>query len=156
MMNKEIERKFLVTSDEFKKLAEPVLYHQGYLSIEPERVVRIRIQGSDARITIKGKNRDIVRDEFDYPIPLEDARYMLEHLCLQPTIQKFRYKIPYGPFTWEVDLFEGANKGLVIAEIELPDITTDFEKPSWIGDEVSSDIRYYNSSLISYPYNQWE
>jgi adenylate cyclase len=154
-MNQEIERKFLVVSDGYRALAEPVYVRQGYLCRDPERVVRVRIYGEMGFLTIKGANRGITRAEFEYPIPRDEATLMLEELCLKPDIEKFRYRIPFEGHVWEVDEFRGANEGLVIAEIELPDEATPFAKPDWVGEEVSGDARYYNSNLISRPFGTW-
>ena len=154
-MSKEIERKFLVNSSIYKEMVSPEFYNQGYISTERGRTVRVRIQGETARLTIKGPSQGIMRDEFEYVIPTDEARYMLEHLCIQPTISKYRYKIPYKGFIWEVDEFLGDNQGLVVAEIELPSPDTSFEKPEWIGKEVSGDTRYFNSFLVRNPYKNW-
>ncbi len=151
----EIEKKFLVLSDEYRYKAIPVFYRQGYLSKEKERVVRVRIAGKKAFLTIKGKNKGIIRKEFEYEIPVRDATEMLDNLCLKSKIEKYRYKIEVNGFVWEVDEFLGENRGLVLAEIELPTAETLFVKPDWIGAEVSDDSRYYNSNLILHPYSQW-
>ena len=155
-MGKEIERKYLVRSGEYLTLADPIYFHQGYLSTDPERVVRVRIEGDAAKITIKGSNVGITRDEFEYDIPLEDASYMLNNLALKPTICKYRYKIEYKGFIWEVDRFINENEGLVIAEVELDNEGVSPILPEWIGDEVSGDKRYYNSSLVKNPYSKWK
>lgn len=154
-MNQEIERKFLVRSNEYQSLAEPVYVRQGYLCREPERVVRVRIHGDQGFLTIKGANQGITRAEFEYLIPRHEAVRMLDGLCLKPDIEKFRYRIPFEGHVWEVDEFRGDNEGLVIAEIELPDEGTMFAKPEWVGEEVSGDARYYNSNLISRPFKTW-
>jgi adenylate cyclase len=154
-MGIEIERKFLVTSDAWMGLGEPVLLRQGYLSSHPSRVVRVRIEGERAVMTIKGKNVGASRGEWEYPIPMEDAREFLDKLCEQPIIEKYRRRIPYAGFVWEVDEFLGANAGLVVAEIELPSEDQAFDKPDWIGEEVTHDKRYLNSNLIAHPYSGW-
>ncbi len=154
-MGIEIERKFLVLNNDWKKLAEPVLYKQGYLAIHDDKVVRIRIAGNNAFLTIKGKNDGIKRLEYEYEIPVKEANELLKTLCEQPIIEKTRTKIKWQGFIWEVDEFTGANQGLVVAEIELPSTNTHFEKPSWIGEEVSGDIRYYNANLIKLPFSKW-
>jgi len=151
----EIEKKFLVLSDDYRSMAIPVFYRQGYLSNDKERVVRVRIAGKKAFLTIKGQSIGIERAEFEYEIPVSDATEMLDNLCLKPEIEKYRYKIEVNGFVWEVDEFLGENRGLVLAEIELPSAETLFVKPDWIGAEVSDDRRYYNSNLILHPYSQW-
>jgi adenylate cyclase len=154
-MGIEIERKFLVTSDAWMGLGEPVQLRQGYLSSHPSRVVRVRIEGERAVMTIKGKNVGASRGEWEYPIPMEDAREFLDKLCEQPIIEKYRRRIPYAGFVWEVDEFLGANAGLVVAEIELPSEDQAFDKPDWIGEEVTHDKCYLNSNLIAHPYSGW-
>ena len=153
-MGIEIERKFLVLDDRWKKV-DGVLLRQGYLSSDPERIVRVRVEGSRAVVTIKGKTVGATRGEWEYPIPLEDAQDLLERLCEQPAIEKYRYRIPYQGMTWEVDEFLGANAGLVVAEIELESEDQPFLKPDWVGEEVTHDARYFNSSLIRKPYSEW-
>lgn len=149
----EIERKFLVTGDDWRD-SPAVYYSQGYLSRAKERTVRVRIAGDQAFLTVKGVSNGASRVEFEYAIPLEDGREMLA-LCEQPLIEKYRRKLPYAGYVWEVDEFLGDNLGLVIAEIELPAENAQFEKPSWIGEEVTSDPRYFNSALISHPWQKW-
>ena len=154
-MGVEIERKFLLAGDAWRGLAQPVLQRQGYLSTHKERVVRVRVEGDRAMITIKGANTGATRSEWEYSIPLADANDMLNHLCEQPVIEKFRRRIELGPHVWEVDEFLGANQGLVVAEIELTSEDETFDKPDWIGTEVTGDARYYNSSLVRHPFVQW-
>lgn len=154
-MQKEIERKFLVVGDAWRSLAEGVMIRQGYLNSDKLRTVRIRTVGDVAFMTVKGPTVGITRLEFEYPIPYDDCLAMLEHLAEVPVIEKKRYKIPMGNFMWEVDEFFGVNAGLIVAEIELPSEDTPFEKPDWIGEEVSGDPRYFNSSLVSHPYTTW-
>ncbi|PUA28501.1 MAG: adenylate cyclase [Cellvibrio sp. 79] len=149
----EIERKFLVHGDAWRD-APAVFYSQGYLSRAKERTVRVRVAGEEAFLTIKGITTGASRAEFEYPIPLWDARNLLA-LCEQPLIEKYRRKILHEGFVWEVDEFLGDNAGLVIAEIELPTEDTLFSKPLWAGVEVTSDTRYYNSNLASQPYSRW-
>lgn len=154
-MGLEIERKFLVRGDAWKALAKPVTMRQGYLSVDPARIVRVRIEDQRAMLTIKGKAVGIERAEWEYVIPLEDAQRMLESLCVGPLIEKYRYRIPVSEFVWEVDEFLGDNLGLVVAEIELESSNQKFPIPDWIGDEVSHDHRYANSNLLKYPYSEW-
>lgn len=155
-MGKEIERKFLVTSNDFKIGAEGVLYRQGYITNLPQKVVRVRIAGNEGFLTIKGGNKGITRTEFEYSIPLEEAKLLLDQFCEGKLIEKYRYRIPYKGFIWEVDEFLGDNEGLLMAEIELPEENSRFELPSWIGKEVSDDLRYYNANLLNTPYKSWK
>ena len=155
-MGIEIEKKFLVRGDVWKALAAPVLLRQGYLSSTPERVVRVRIEGASAMLTIKGRTTGATRGEWEYALPLEDATVFLDSLCEKPIIEKYRYRIDYRGFIWEVDEFLGDNAGLVVAEIELESEDQPFERPEWIGDEVTNDPRYYNASLIRHPYRLWQ
>lgn len=155
-MATEIERKFLVTSDEYKQLAKPVLYKQGYLSADPEFVKRVRIAGEKAYVTTKSKNIGITRSEFEQETSKEDALYMFDKIDPTTIIEKYRYKIEFAGKIWEVDEFLGDNQGLVVAEIELNTESESFEKPSWIGEEVSDDNRYYNSNLSLNPYKNWK
>lgn len=155
-MAKEIERKFLVKGDAWRSLAEGVSYRQGYLNSQKERTVRIRTVGEKAYLTVKGPTRGVTRTEFEYEIPYEDCLAMLEELAEKPIIEKKRYRIPAGSYVWEVDEFFGVNEGLILAEIELPSEDAVFEKPDWIGQEVSGDPRYFNSSLVANPYSVWK
>lgn len=154
-MPKEIERKFLVTGDTFKSLAKGEYIRQGFLSTEIARVVRVRIKGEKAWITVKGLSVGATRAEFEYEIPPVDAKYMLENLCEKPTIEKYRYVIDYEGFTWEVDEFLGDNAGLLVAEIELESEYQAFPLPAWVGEEVTGDDRYYNANLIKNPFKNW-
>ena len=155
-MAKEIERKFLVKGDAWRSLAEGVSYRQGYLNSQKERTVRIRTVGEKAYLTVKGPTRGVTRTEFEYEIPYEDCLAMLEELAEKPIIEKKRYRIPAGSYVWEVDEFFGVNEGQILAEIELPSEDAVFEKPDWIGEEVSGDPRYFNSSLVANPYSTWK
>lgn len=154
-MAKEIERKFLVTGEEWRK-AERRLYRQGYLSIEKERTVRVRTDEERGWLTIKGITTGATRDEYEYEIPLADAESMLQTLCLQPLIEKRRYRIDADGLTWEVDEFLGANAGLVVAEVELESEDQAFDMPPWIGAEVTGERRYYNATLVEKPFSQWD
>jgi adenylate cyclase len=151
----EIERKFLLAGDGWRALGEPVLLRQGYLSSDPARVVRVRVEGERAYMTIKGKSVGATRGEWEYPIPLADANELLERLCEQPIVEKYRRRIEFAGNTWEVDEFLGANQGLVVAEIELGAEDQPFDKPEWIGADVTDDRRYYNSNLVRQPYSTW-
>ena len=154
-MGVEIERKFLVTGELWKKGARGILYRQGYLSTKKERTVRVRSVKDKAFLTVKGISTGISRLEFEYEIPLADAEKMLDELCAHPIIEKYRYRITCHGFVWEIDEFLGDNSGLVIAEIELAGEDQDFARPSWLGREVSGDPRYFNSSLTVNPYRFW-
>jgi adenylate cyclase len=154
-MAKEIERKFLVVGDAWRAGAKGKRYRQGYLSTHKERTVRVRIAGEQAFLTIKGLTVGTARAEFEYPIPMQDAAEMLDGLCEKPIIDKIRYKVEHQGLTWEIDEFEGVNKGLIVAEVELPSEDAAFAKPSWAGEDVSSDRRYFNSNLIAKPFTTW-
>ena len=153
-MAKEIERKFLVNRDLFKPTSEGDYIAQGYLSSTPERTVRVRIKNNRGYLTVKGKNTGISRSEFEYAIPVNDAKELLE-LCEPSIIIKRRYNINFNGSKWEVDVFEGDNEGLIVAEIELASEDESFSKPDWIGEEVSFDVRYYNSHLSKQPFKSW-
>jgi len=155
-MGKEIERKFLIRNTEWQSQATGILYHQGYLNTHKERVVRIRIAGKKAFLTIKGITEGVSRLEYEYEIDIKDAEEMLEQLCEQPTLIKHRYTVEYHGFTWEIDVFHGENEGLMVAEIELESEEEHFEKPDWIGREVTYDTRYFNANLISNPFKNWK
>lgn len=154
-MGVEIERKFLLTGERWRTLGTPVLLRQGYLSSDPGRVVRVRVDGQHAYLTIKGRSEGATRGEWEYPIPLDEANELLERLCEKPLIEKTRRQISFRGNTWEVDEFLGANQGLVVAEIELTSEDQPFDKPDWIGEEVTHDPRYYNSSLVRKPFSSW-
>lgn len=154
-MGEEIERKFLVTGEAWRESAKAVRYRQGFLSTVPERTVRVRVAGAQGSITVKGKTVGARRAEFDYEIPRMDAEAMLDRLCERPLIEKTRYMLPLGSHTWEIDVFEGDNEGLVVAEIELGSEDEAFDKPEWLGDEVTHDPRYFNSNLVARPFRDW-
>ncbi len=143
----EIEHKYLVINDDYKALSYDS-HHiiQGYLSREPERTVRVRIKDDDAFLTVKGKTFGSSRLEFEYQIPKEDGIKMLE-LCTQPILEKKRYIVPFNGHIWEVDEFMGDKKGLVIAEIELKSEDETYTIPGFVGENVTGDTKYYNSSL---------
>lgn len=152
----EIEKKFLLKNDSWKALAKGIIYRQGYLNSEKGRTVRVRTAAQHGYLTIKGPTIDGVRLEYEYEIPYDDARELLEKLCTHPLIEKRRYAIPYQGFTWEVDEFFEENKGLVVAEIELDHPSQEFSIPPWIGREVTGDPRYFNSNLARKPYITWD
>ena len=156
-MAQEIERKFLVTGP-YKPLAvKSTRITQGYLSSVPERTVRVRVKGDKGFITVKGigNKSGASRFEWEKEIPVEDVRSLLE-LCEPGVIDKTRYLVKAGPHTFEVDEFYGENEGLTLAEIELGSENEAFEKPSWLGAEVTGDTRYYNSMLMKNPYKNWK
>lgn len=154
-MGKEIERKFLVRGDLWRSLAKGTLYRQGYLNSAKERTVRIRTIDARAFLTIKGVTVGATRSEYEYEIPLTDCNAMLDALAEKPIIEKKRYKVPLKGLIWEIDEFFGENAGLIVAEVELESETQIFEKPEWVGEEVTADPRYFNSNLIKHPYSQW-
>lgn len=154
-MAKEIERKFLITGNAWRALAEGTAYRQGYLSTVKERTVRVRTIDDKGFLTIKGITVGATRAEYEYEIPAADANEMLDDLCERPIIEKNRYKVPLDGFVWEIDEFGGVNDGLLVAEIELESEDQAFTKPDWIGEEVTGDPRYFNSNLIANPYTTW-
>ncbi len=149
----EIERKFLVIGDGWK-IGKPTLYIQGYLNPDKHPTVRVRVMGDKALLTVKGLSVGMSRAEYEYAIPVSDALEMLK-LCEGPLIEKHRWLVPQGKLTWEIDVFSGENDGLIVAEIELEGETQAFEKPDWVGAEVTSDSRYFNSSLSLAPFSTW-
>jgi len=154
-MATEIERKYKVTTDEYKLLTKPLYCKQGYLDIQNEPLVRVRIMGKKAYLTLKGENNGISRLEFEYEIPIEDANALLTNFCTTALIEKNRFILSVENTTWEVDEFLGKNLGLVVAEVELASEDADFYKPSWIGKEVSQYTQYYNYKLVEHPYSKW-
>jgi CYTH domain-containing protein len=154
-MGWEIERKFLVRGDGWRTGAAGTVLQQGYLAADVARSVRVRLAGDQAFLTIKGKSEGLVRREFEYAIPAEDAAELLHHLCLRPLIEKTRYRRDFGGRVWEIDEFSGENAGLILAEVELAFPDECVALPDWVGDEVSRDPRYYNANLIRKPYSRW-
>jgi len=154
-MGIEIERKFLVRKDVWTPADSGTRFRQGYLCLDPERTVRVRLAGETGYLTIKGRTENGARAEFEYPIPPEEARELLDRLCLRPLIEKVRYRVKVGAHLWEVDEFFGENADLLLAEVELDDIAEDVELPEWIGAEVTDDPRYYNAALIRHPFRDW-
>jgi len=154
-MAKEIERKFLVKTAAWRPQDAGVHFKQGYLNTQKERVVRVRIEGAKAKLTIKGVTTGVTRSEFEYPIPVEDAAILLDNLCEKPLIDKHRHAEVHGGKTWEIDVFHGDNEGLLVAEIELESEAEAFVRPDWVGEEVSSDPRYFNSNLLKNPFKNW-
>ena len=154
-MATEIERKFLLQGDGWRGLAPGKHYRQGYLSTVAARTVRVRVIEDSGYLTINGATSNATRAEYEYVIPVEDAHAMLDTLCERPLIEKTRYLARHAGFEWEIDVFEGDNRGLVIAEVELPSADTHVTLPEWVGMEVSDDLRYYNVSLQKHPYCTW-
>lgn len=151
----EIERKFLVISDQWRTMAKPVLYCQGYLTTDPDRTVRVRIAGDQATMTIKGRSTDGVCAEYEFAIDPQMAQSILNTLAIRPFIKKYRSRIAIGNIVWEVDEFLEENSGLILAEVELSDRNQVISLPNWIGQEVTGDKRFFNSALISNPYANW-
>ena len=154
-MAKEIERKFLVRGNTWRGQDGGKRYRQGYLSTVKERTVRVRTTGDKGFITIKGESVGATRSEYEYEIPLVDANEMLDRLCERPLIEKTRYRVSHEGLAWEIDEFEGDNRGLIIAEVELKDETQSVTLPGWIGQEVTGDPRYFNANLVANPFSQW-
>jgi len=155
-MGTEIERKFLLRSDAWRdEVKDSVRLVQGYLARGDRSAIRVRIKGDVAHLNIKHTLDGINRLEYEYEIPLEDAREILDQVALKPLIDKTRYHIVRGNHLWEIDEFYGDNAGLIVAEIELGQADEAFDKPDWLGQEVSLDQRYYNSNLSELPYTQW-
>lgn len=155
-MSLEIEKKFLVTDDSWRSSARPgVRYRQGYLSESGPGSVRVRVGGERAHLNIKSATLAQQRLEYEYEIPLADAEEMLDRVCVKPLVEKTRYEVEVQGHVWEVDVFEGDNEGLIVAEIELDDVNESFVRPPWAGEEVSDDPRYYNVCLVKRPYKSW-
>jgi len=155
-MATEIERKFLVRDDSWRDAVESESrVIQGYLSEGGNATVRVRIKGEAAYLTIKGRMQGISRSEYEYPIPVADAGAMLRELAVSAPVDKTRYLVRCGDHLWELDVFHGANAGLVMAELELARPDETFVRPSWAGEEVSDDLRYYNANLARHPYTTW-
>ena len=152
-MAREIERKFLTNGSAWRR-AGAMRLRQGYLSSAQGRTVRVRIVGDNAYLTIKGMAVGATRLEFEYDIPCEDAKELL-NLCEMPLIEKDRYRVEEGGVVWEIDEFLFDNSGLIIAEVELESEDQPFTKPEWVGEEVTGDPRYFNSNLIKKPYTKW-
>ena len=151
----EIERKFLIDPSKLPTLPEPLIIKQGYIPAEGA-TVRIRIKNERAYLTLKGKAKALMRSEFEYPVPYEDALAMLAELCAPPLIEKRRYEMMYEGHLWEIDIFEGENEGLLLAEIELQSAQERFALPPWVTQEVTEDRRYYNANLRTFPYARFK
>lgn len=153
-MGTEIERKFLVDPGLLPALPDPLIIKQGYIPSD-NASVRVRLQNDRAFLTLKGKARGLIRSEFEYPVPAEDALAMLNELCAAPLIEKRRYLVRHESHVWEVDIFEGENAGLFLAEIELEYEEETFELPPWVTEEVTHDRRYYNTNLRTLPFSRF-
>jgi len=152
----EIERKFLLKNDDWRKsVSSASVIRQGYLAPLDTSSVRVRLDGDKANINIKSATIGISRLEYEYAIPVSDAKELLDALCRKPQIHKTRHIVLVGQHVWEIDEFYDENEGLIVAEIELGDENEDFLKPEWLGEEVSDDARYYNVNLIKRPYTSW-
>lgn len=152
--NTEIERKFLV----HKKWPKPdkgTSCLQGYLSLKPERIVRVRLMNERATLTIKALKTALTRHEYEYDIPVNEAKFLLHNVCLQPLIHKTRYQVFFHGFRWEIDEFHGLNSGLILAEVELTTEDQAVKLPPWLGREVTNDPRYYNANLVTQPFSTW-
>ena len=155
-MTVEIERRFLIENDKWHQYAdEPLLLKQAYLSVEKERTVRVRIVGQRAWLTLKGYISELSRSEFEYEIPLADAEKMMETMC-PFKMEKYRYRVGWGGSRFEIDLVLGDNAPLVVAEIELPDENADFDRPDWLGREITSDGMFTNAYLSKHPFSTWK
>ncbi len=155
-MAREIERKFLVANDGWRAgVTATARYRQGYLAGTGKCSIRVRVDGESGFLNLKSATLDIVRTEYEYGIPLADAEDMLARFCEGLLVEKQRHFVEFGGHTWEIDVFEGDNAGLVIAEIELDEVDSAFEVPPWAGAEVSDDPRYYNVWLARTPYTRW-
>jgi CYTH domain-containing protein len=154
-MGQEIERKFLVTDPGSAcRGGQATSIVQGYLSLDPERTVRVRVRDGAGRLTVKGRARGLTRVEHEWPIPLEDAQELLA-MCLPSLVEKTRHVVTVGDHQWEVDVFAGDNAGLVVAEVELSREDEALELPPWVGDEVSHDPAYTNAQLAQRPFGSW-
>jgi adenylate cyclase len=152
----EIEHKFLLANNDWRKeVSKSVLLRQGYLSSQPTSSIRVRTCDDKAWLNIKSATLGNFRHEYEYEIPLSDANEIILSLCTKPIIEKVRHYIKADKHTWEIDEFMGTNKGLIIAEIELTNLDESFTKQSWLGQEVTHDLRYYNNNLAIYPYSEW-
>ena len=155
-MNLEIERKFLVKDDAWRQDAVTCAeLRQGYLANTGTSSVRVRVAGGEAWLSVKSMRAGRAREEFEYPIPLADALALLGGFTEGPLVEKIRHRVPVGGHEFEVDEFQGANRGLVVAEVELDDANEEFARPRWLGDEVTDDARYYNFRLAGEPFRDW-
>jgi adenylate cyclase len=152
----EVEHKFLLANEDWRQeIDHSEIFRQGYLSSQPTSSIRVRICEQKAWLNIKSATIGTHRLEYEYEIPVSDAEEILTHLCKKPLIEKVRHYVHQGNELWEIDEFEGANRGLIVAEIELDEIGRHFDKPRWVGEEVTHDLRYYNNNLAIHPYSEW-
>ena len=152
----EIERRFLLKNDAWKAVTgTPCLMSQGYLSVEKERIIRLRIIGNRAWLTLKGYISDVSRSEFEYEIPVADAQTMMDTMC-PFRLEKHRYEVSYQGFVFEIDEYFGDNAPLIVAELELPSEDAPFPCPDWLGEEITADGRFTNAYLSKHPYSEWE
>ena len=152
----EIEHKFLLANNDWRQqVSYFVKYKQGYLSAVATSSIRVRISNDQAWLNIKSATIGTHRHEYEYEIPLSDAQEIITNLCSKPIIEKTRHIVINENNTWEIDEFEGDNSGLIVAEIELLEVGASFSIPAWLGEEVTSDLRYYNNNLASHPYSVW-
>jgi len=154
-MGKEIERKFLVADLGVLDAAEGTYFKQGYVRTADKTTVRVRVAGEKGFLTLKGPTSGFSRAEFEYEVPKQEALEMLEAFCQEPMIEKTRFRIPHEGLIWEVDRFVGKNEGLVVAEVELESEIQEISLPAWIGEEVTGEVRYYNSRLAETPFQEW-
>ena len=155
-MSLEIERKFLLKTTQPLQGLAGVVIRQGYLSDTSQANLRVRIKAEKAYLTVKSKTVGLVRKEFEYEIPVQDAEEMLSQFCQKPLVEKTRYKLEYAGYIWEIDVFVGENAGLVLAEVELASAEDTLDLPAWIDREVTQDKRFYNAYLAKHPYSQWK
>lgn len=156
-MGIEIERKFLVNHDQWEQLVKPVgeFYRQGYLLTDPQKTIRVRQTSDKGFLTIKGISVGATRAEYEYEIPFEEAKELLDQFSVAE-LSKVRYKVAIENHIWEVDVFSGNNQGLIVAEIELKSENEKFVLPTWIDREVTGEEKYYNSNLVTKPYSDWK
>ena len=155
-MGVEIERKFLVLSDDWKPLVvESVSCKQGYVPVFGKRVIRVRLIGDRGFLTLKGPRQGIIRDEFEYEIPFDEAEQLLDTFCDLGPIEKTRHHLDFGGLGWEIDEFKGANEGLVLAEVELESEEQEIVLPPWVGKDVSKEERFFNACLAKHPIQDW-
>ncbi len=154
-MAKEIERKFLIDLKLIGDLPDGKLISQGFIGTNDQTVVRARIKGDEAFLTLKGEVTGFTCSEFEYQIPVDDATKIINELCSGGVVDKTRYEIIHENHTWEIDIFHGQNEGLVVAEVEVQSESESVSLPKWIVKEVTGESKYFNVSLLSNPYSQW-
>ena len=157
MVALEIERRFLIRNEEWRRGADIGReISEGYLACSSSSSVRIRCSADQASITVKGTATGIIRQEFEYPVPVADAEQMIDRLCAGGVVRKCRYRLHFDVDLWEIDVYQGSNQGLVLAEIELRSASQEFVRPEWLGDEVSTDPRYFSVRLATTPWLRWK